>query len=156
MSSFIKKIVTVSEWIEVANDISELHKDDNEKYGHACGLKHDTDLITNALSHEALLLWNMHVWAHFNGEKWDGMFIAQIRKSEKFNKKAMEEYLWLSKNPKVGISLYKTAFNYAKIQGCHYMLMNVAENHPKSNKIKSLYKKLGYQKDTESYLKLII
>jgi hypothetical protein len=156
MSSFIKKIVTVSEWQLVGSHISELHFEDNEIYNHACKLKHDTSLIIKALSHESLLLWNMHVWAHFNGEKWDALFIAQIRKSEKFNKKGMEEYLWLSKNSKVGIKLYKTAIEYAKSQSCDYILMNLVENHPKSVKLKSLYKKLGYQKDTESYIKLIV
>lgn len=153
MTSFIKKIVSVSEWERVGKDIADLHLKDNEIYGHCCNLKHDTDLIIKSLSHESLLLWNIHVWSHFNGEKWDAIFIGCVRKSEKFNKKVMEEYLWLSKNSNIGMKLYKIAFQYAKDQGCNHIVMNVAENHPKSNKIKNLYKKLGYQKDTECYIK---
>ena len=154
-TSFIKKIVTVTEWEAVAKDISELFKEDNEKYGHACKLKHDCELIAKCLSHESILLWNMHVWAHFNGEKWDGIFIGCIRKSEKFNKKMMDEYLWLSKNSAKGMRLYKIAKKYAKDQGCEVIHMNVAENHPRSEKLKSIYIKLGFIKDTESYIKLI-
>ena len=152
-TSFIKKIVTVSEWEAVMNDIEFYLKEDNEKYGHAFNLKHDKQLITKCLSHESLLLWNMHVWAHFNGEKWDGIFIGSIRKSEKFNKKMMDEYLWLSKNSAKGMRLFNIAKKYAKDQGCEFIYMNVVENHPKSNQLKNLYKKLGFQKDTESYIK---
>jgi len=154
-TSFIKKIVTVNEWVTVMNDIDILFKEDNQKYGHACGLTHDKELITKCISHESLLLWNMHVWAHFNGEKWDGIFIGSIRKSEKFNKKLMDEYLWLSKNSAKGMRLFNIAKKYAKDQGCEFIYMNVVENHPKSDHLKNLYKKLGFQKDTESYIKQI-
>lgn len=152
-TSFIKKIVTVSEWEAVMKDISELFKEDNNQYGHAFDLKHDSELITKCLSHESLLLWNMHVWAHFNGKMWDGVFIGCIRKSEKFNKKMMDEYLWLSKNSAKGIKLFKIAEKYAKDQKCEFIHMNVVENHPKSVKLKNFYKKIGFQKDTESYIK---
>lgn len=152
-TSFIKKIVTVAEWIIVTNDIDILFKEDNQKYGHSCGLTHDKELITKCLSHESLLLWNMHVWAHFNGEKWDGIFIGSIRKSEKFNKKMMDEYLWLSKNSAKGMRLFNIAKKYAKDQGCEFIHMNVVENHPKSNQLKNLYIKMGFEKDTESYIK---
>lgn len=152
-TSFIKKIVSVSEWQSVAKDISELFAEDNKIYGHVFDLTHDCELITKCLSHESLLLWNMHVWAHFNGEKWDAIFIGSIRKSEKFNKKMMDEYLWLSKNSAKGMKLFNIAKNYAKNQGCQYIYMNVVENHPKSNQLKNLYKKLGFKKDTESFIK---
>jgi hypothetical protein len=152
-TSFIKKIISVNEWTNVAKDISSLFNEDNKKYGHAFDLNHDCDLITKSLSHEALLLWNIHVWAHFNGEKWDGIFIGSIRKSEKFNKKMMDEYLWLSKNSAKGIKLYKTAIKFAKEQGCEFIYMNVVENHPKSIQLKNLYKKMGFEKDIETYIK---
>lgn len=154
-TSFIKKIVTVPEWELVMKDIYFLFQEDNERYGHACNLKHDKELITKCLSHESLLLWNMHVWAHFNGTLWDAIFIGSIRKSEKFNKKIMDEYLWLSKNSAKGMKLYKIAEKYAKSQGCEYVYMNVVENHPNSNKLKSFYKKVGFEKDSESFFKKI-
>lgn len=151
-TSFIKKIVTVPEWESVMNDIEYSFKEYNEKYTHACNLKHDKELITKCLSHESLLTWSMHVWAHFNGEKWDGIFIGSIRKSEKFNKKIMDEYLWLSKDSGKGIKLYNIAKKYAKSQGCEFIYMNVIENHPTSDKLKSFYKKMGFEKDVESYI----
>jgi hypothetical protein len=153
--SFIKKIISPEEMEKVAKDIYSLHEIDNEKYGHVLDLKHDHELIYKSLSHESLLIWNIHVWVHFNGEKYDSIFIGIIRKSEKFNKKMMDEYLWLSKKSNVGMKLYKIAHEFAKSQQCEYISMNVTEKHPLSNKIKKIYKLLGYEKDSESYIKKI-
>jgi len=154
-AAHIKKIISVEELESVSKDISDLHKEDNEKYGHVLGLKHDVELITKCLSHESLLIWNVHVWAHYNGLKWDGIFIGIIRKSDKFNKKSMEEYLWLAKNSNAGIRLYNTALKFAKENQCEYIAMNVVENHPLKEKIKSFYKRMGFVKDSETYLKLL-
>ena len=152
-AAFYKKIISIEEWKSVANDIANLFEEDNKRFGHAHDLKHDSDLIIKSLSHESLLIWNIHVWAHFNGEKWDAIFIGIIRKSEKFNKKVMDEYLWLSKNPRAGFKLYKLAEKYAREQNCEYISMNVVENHPLSDKIKSFYKKIDFKKDVETYMK---
>jgi hypothetical protein len=151
--SFIKKIVSVPEFQQLCLDIAELYNFDNNEYGHSLGLKHDAKLIRTSGSHESLLLWNAHIWAHFNGEKWDSVFAGIVRKSEKFGKKVMEEYLWLSKTTNVGFNLYKNAIDYARSQNCEFIFMSVVENHPLSSKVKSLYKKMGYQKDTETYIK---
>jgi hypothetical protein len=109
--------------------------------------------MTKSFSHESLLIWNAHIWGHFNGEKWDGIFASVIRKSEKFNKKIMDEYLWLSKNSNSGMKLYLTAVEFAKKQKCEFISMNVVENHPYSSKLKGVYTKLGFQKDHETYIK---
>jgi hypothetical protein len=153
--AFIKKIITVEDLQSATKDLEEIFKEDNEKYTHCLGMKHDVKLMLSSFSHESLLIWNVHIWAHFNGEKWDAIFVGIIRKSEKFNKKMMDEYLWLSKNSNAGIKLYKTAFDFAKSKGCEFVSMNVIENHPLSNKIKKLYKYLGFEKDSETYFKKI-
>jgi hypothetical protein len=149
----IKKITSVEELNSLYPKFLKVFKEDNEIYGHALGLKHDCDLILKSISHEALLLWNIHVWFSTDGENCDGIFIGIIRKSEKFNKKMMDEYLWLSKNSNSGFLLYKEALNFAKKQGCEFITMNVVENHPLSQKLKNIYLKLGFEKDSESYIK---
>lgn len=151
--SFIEKVTNVDLFKKVCNDIVELHQEDNEIYRHALNLKHDPELIVQSLSHESLLIWNIHVWAHFNGQKYDGMFIGITRKTEKFNKKIMEEYLWLSKNSLSGIKLYIEAANFAKKQNCEYIAMHVSEKHPVAEKLKNFYKNIGFEKDTETYIK---
>lgn len=152
-NSFIKKIITIPELEQLSKDISDLHLEDNEKFTHACNLKHDVELITKSLSHESLLIWNFHVWGHFNSQKWDGIFIGSIRKSEKYNKKFMDEYLWLAKNSNAGMKLYITAEKFAKQKGCEYMSLNVIQNHPKSENLKKFYAKIGYEKDSETFVK---
>lgn len=153
MSSFIKKIVTVSELKEISRDIKEIFEEDNQKYGHCFDLKHDIDLMESSFSHESLLIWNAHLWAHFNGEKWDGIFGGVVRKNEKFGKKMMDEYIWLSKNSNAGIKLFNIAQDYAIANGCEYICMNVVENHPSSELLKKIYKKIGFVKDSESFMK---
>jgi hypothetical protein len=154
-TSFIKKIVSVEELKQLGSDLSEISKEHDEKFAHVLDLKHDIELMVKSFSHESLLIWNIHIWGHFNGEKWDGIFIGTVRKSERFNKKFMDEYLWFCKNSNSGIKLYITAYKYAKSQGCEYMSMNLMENNPNSYKLKSFYTKLGYQKDTETWIKKI-
>lgn len=149
----IKKITSVEEFNRISIQIIELFKEDNEKYGHGLNLKHDYDLIVKAIAHECLLLWNIHVWVSMVNEKCDGVFIGIIRKSEKFNKKMMDEYLWLSKNSNSGFLLYKEAIEFAKKQACEFVTMNVVENHPTSEKLKNIYKRLGFKKDSEVYIK---
>ena len=151
--SFLKKIINVKEFNEMAESFQDLLKNDLDELNHCLGLKHDLNLIAKSLAHESLLLWNFHVWAHFNGEKWDGIFIGLTRKSEKFNKKIMEEYLWMSKNPKISLKLYETAVSFAKEQKCDFIHMNVIEGFKKSKSLKKFYLKNGFVKDTESYMK---
>lgn len=152
-TSFIKKIISIKELENVFADLKELIGNDN--FGHALDLNIDSDLLLSCLSHESLLIWNYHVWSHFNGEKWDGIFIGTIRKSEKYNVKVMDEYLWMSYNLNSGINLYSNAYAYAKQQNCEYISLSLVDSHPKSNKLRSFYKKMGFEKDTEIFIKKI-
>jgi hypothetical protein len=154
-NSYIKKIISVTELENVSKDLQEILQNELNLFNHTLDLKHDGKLMTKSFSHESLLIWNFHIWAHFNGEKWDALFAGIIRKSEKFNKKFMDEYLWISNNPKVGVSLYKCALAFAKEQKCEFISMNVVENIQKSNKLKKFLLKNGFSKDTETYLKRI-
>lgn len=155
-TSFIKKIISITELEKISIDIKEFLKNNDENYSHCLGLDHDIDLITKCFSNESLLTWNVHIWGHFNGEKWDGVFVGLIRKNEKFNKKMMDEYLWLSSPfSNCGYKLYTTALDFAKKNGCEYISLNVVEGFSKSNKLKNFYKKIGFTKDYETYIKKI-
>ena len=151
----IKKITKVEDIRPIALDIKKLFSKEHDEYGHALGLKHDLDLIVKSLSHEALLNWSIHCWAHHNGDMWDGIFVSFVRKSEKFHKKIMEEYLWLSKNSISGFALLDIAQKYAKEIGCEYMFMNVVENTPLSPRLKKIYETIGFVKDVEVFIKKI-
>jgi hypothetical protein len=155
MNSYIKKIISVDELQSLSKDLEKTLEKELNSFNHGLNLKHDINLMTKSFSHESLLIWNFHVWAHFNGKMWDSIFAGIIRKSEKFNKKVMDEYLWVSTNPKVGVALYKHALAFAKEQKCEFISVNVVENFKKSNKLKSFLLKNDFIKDTETYLKKI-
>lgn len=153
--SFIKKILSADEAEQVSKDLKDLHDSYPDVFSHCLNLKHDINLITKSIAQECLLLWNIHCWAHFNGEKWDGIFIGIIRKSEKFNKKMMDEYIWFCPNGKAGLLLYEEALAYAKQQGCEYMTMNLIAHSKQAPALRNFYKRMGYSKDTETYIKNI-
>jgi hypothetical protein len=153
--SVIKKIIKVSDLEKLSEDIKNLHEKNGEKFHHNLGLIHDKELITKSLSHESLLIWNIHIWGHFNGEKFDGVIATIIRKNEKFNKKMMDEYMWYAENSNCGMKLYKTAINFAKEQNCAFVNFNLIENSIHSEKLRNFYLKMGFIKDTESYIKLL-
>ena len=65
------------------------------------------------------------------------------------------ECFWISKNPKKSFALYRQAVKFAKTKGINFINMNCVENHPTSEKLKKTYQKMGFKKDTESYIKRI-
>ncbi len=70
----------------------------------------------------------------------------------KFNCKLFCEYLWLSKNPKTGYRLFSEAVKFAREKEYKYILMSTVVQHPKHEKIKNFYRKMGFLKDSETYI----
>ena len=150
MSSFIKKILTEEECSLFAKDIVDLYIKDGNKYTHF-DIDYDFETLRKSCNHSSLLNWNLHTWGHFNGEKWDGCFVGSSRISEKTSKKIFEEYLWFSKNPKIGFKLFQTALDFAKNTNCNVFVSNLMSASEKAEKLRRFYSKLGMKKDVESY-----
>jgi hypothetical protein len=154
MNSYIKKIICEEEFEKVWKEI--FSEDEiiliQEKNIHS-NIKYDADVMFKSLCHTSLLMWTFHVFAHFQNDKCDSIFIATWRISEKFNKKIFEEYIWYSKNKKSGTKLFKYAIDYAKELGCELFTTNIICNNEKSEKIKTFYEKMGFSKDHEVFLK---
>lgn len=152
--SFVKKIICPNEFEKVCDDIFKLYLKSNIKYEHKF-VDHSKDTMQKSFGHENVLNWLMHTWAYFNGTNWDSILMMDIRKSEKFNKKIMNEYFWYSSSNKNGILLYNEAIKYGKKNKCELIYMNVIEDSPLSSRIKTFYKNMGFVKDSEQYVKLI-
>jgi arsenate reductase-like glutaredoxin family protein len=45
--------------------------------------------------------------------------------------------------------------SFAKEKSIEYVTISCVENHPKSKRLKEIYKKLGFNKDSETYIKKI-
>jgi len=73
-------------------------------------------------------------------------------KNEKFGEEIFSEYFWMSSNPKAGYKLLATALKFAKEKEFKYVVMNCVSAHPKAKKIARFYKKMGFVKDSESYI----
>jgi len=147
----IKRILDPEEFKVLASDISKLFEWENEHEGHYF-LKHDKDTIANSFANKYLLAWDMFVWANHNGENYDAVIMFFNDKSAKFNSKVFSEYLWLSKNPKVGYKLFKEAMNFARHNKYKHVTMSRVIKHPHSHRVKSFYEKMGFIKDTETFI----
>jgi hypothetical protein len=147
----IKRITNPEEFKVVLDDLMELFKQDDVDAAHQL-LSHSVESIKNAFSHKSILAWDFFLWANFNGSKFDAIIAFVNDKNVKFNESIFSEYLWLSKNPKVGYKLFSTAIKFAKANDFKYISMNTVVKHPKHEKIKSFYTKLGFLKDSETYI----
>ena len=148
----IKRILDPKEFKILLNDIDSLFKFENKEQGHAL-LSHDKEYIFNAFGDKSLLAWDFFVWAHLNEDnKFDAMIAFLNNKNEKFGKEIFAEYLWLSKNPKVGQKLLGTAIKFAREKEFEYVMMTCVEAHPKARKVAKFYEKMGFIKDSETYI----
>lgn len=147
----IKRITNPIEFKKLIDDMHELFEKENSTEGHAL-VTHSPETIKANFSHVSILTWDLFVWGHLNNGKFDAMIAFDKARDPKFNEEIFYEFLWLSKNPKVGYKLFKTAIDSARQNGCKYIVMATAVNNPKHLKVKSFYQKMGFLKDTETYI----
>lgn len=147
----IKRILNEEEFKQAILDLKELFLDEDKEQGHEF-LLHDSNTIINSFGNNYLLAWDVLVWANKENEKYDALIIFLNDKSVKFGVGIFTEFLWLSKNPKVGFKLLKEAVKYAREHEFKYIITSCVEKHKKSDKLKSFYKKMGFVKDSETYI----
>ena len=148
----IKRITDPVEFEKVVNDIYSLFKEKDKTDYHAL-LPHDADSIVRAYGNIKILTWDFFVWANLGDDnKYDAVISFVNNKNEKFGERIFTEYVWASNNPRVGCKLLATALKFAKSKEFKYVSMSSVSNHEKSEKITRFYKKLGFLKDSETYV----
>tara|TARA_R100001509_G_scaffold164221_1_gene141033 strand:+ start:217 stop:675 length:459 start_codon:yes stop_codon:yes gene_type:complete len=148
----IKRILDPKDFKALMDDIFIVFDMENENQGHAL-LKHNKEYIVNAFANKSVLAWDFFVWANYNDKgKFDAMIAFLNNKNEKFGEEIFLEYLWLSKNPKVGQKLLGIAMKFAREKEFKYVMMSCVEAHPKSRKVAKFYEKMGFVKDSETYI----
>lgn len=148
----IKRITNPEEFCELVDQMRHIVPEDDYFESHALDLKHDHESIKLNLANKHLLAWDFFVWAHKDGERYDGCIAFVNDKNIKFNKNIFSEFVWISKNPRIGFKLFKYAVKFARENNFDIINMSVLENNPNSKKIESFYKKLGFVKDSTTYI----
>ena len=150
----IKKVVNPEEFKKVVDDVYSLFLSLEEDESHHF-LKHDPESIKNNLSDPTTLSFRLHVWAHYNEDgNCDGTIMFWGGYDIKFGVDTFTEFIWLCADPKVSISLFKTAEKWAKDSGKYsYISTSVVEKMPQADTLKSLYNRMGFIKDYEQYIK---
>jgi hypothetical protein len=150
----IKKITSGQEFEKACKDLAELFKDENSKYGHAY-LAINPQSVIDSFAHSTMLNSNIYCWANFENGLVDGMIMFTDGIHPFLNQRIFSECFWISKNPKKSFALYNIAVKFAKSKGVEYINMNCVENYPTSEKLKKIYQKMGFKKDSEAYIKKI-
>tara|TARA_R110000787_G_scaffold212760_1_gene322371 strand:+ start:247 stop:705 length:459 start_codon:yes stop_codon:yes gene_type:complete len=148
----IKRILDPKEFKVLLDDIFGLFEKEDGVNGHAL-VKHNKEYIYNAFGNKSILAWDFFIWGNRNeSDKFDAVIAFVNNKNEKFGKEIFSEYIWLSDNPRVGRKLLSKAVSFAKEKEFEYIMMSCVEAHPKSQKIANFYQKMGFIKDSETYI----
>jgi hypothetical protein len=147
----IQRITNPVDFCRLIDDMGVLFEKEDLHSGHRL-IKHDPETIKASFGHVQILNWDLFVWAHESNGKFDSCIMFLNDKNAKFNERIFSEFLWLSKNPKVGYSLFKTAVQFARNHNFNYIVMSTVASHEKHEKIKSFYQKMGFLKDSENYI----
>lgn len=147
----IQRITNPDDFCRMIDDLEVLFSQEDITSGHQL-LKHNAETIKASFGHTQLLNWDLFVWGHEDNHHYDSCIIFYNDKNAKFGKRIFSEFLWLSKNPKVGYKLFKTAVEFARKQKFEFISMSTVVKHPKHSKTKSFYEKMGFLKDSETYI----
>ncbi len=147
----IKRITNPDEFSRVIDDLHSLFKQEDKNSGHQL-LLHNADMIKSCFGHVSILTWDLYCWANETNGKYDAIICFMNDKNPKFGEKIFSEFLWLSKNPNVGYKLFRTATKFAKENEFFAVCMSTVVKHPKHEKIKHFYERMGFLKDSETYI----
>ena len=148
----IKRITNPKEAEALAKDIREIFPSiDDNSIGHYF-LEHNVDSILEVFNNKQSLYCSCFVWANEEDSKFDSIVVFLRDNNPKFGSEIFTEYLWLSKNPKIGFKLLKTAIDFARANNFEYISVSHTEKNPQKEKLARLYEKLGFKKDCVSYI----
>jgi hypothetical protein len=148
----IKKITNPEEFSKIWKDLDKIFSQENERYGHAFS-KISAQSIINSWAHPSLLANTMHTWASINNGEADGLIMCLESMNTVLGEKVFNEFFWISKNPRISFKLLRQAEKFAKNKKIRLMSVSCVENYPTSSKLKKVYQKLGFVKDSETYIK---
>jgi len=149
----IKRIINEEQFIQAADDISDYLNLKGEDNTYHYLLPNGVESMKQAFAHDKMLAFNVFAWANFNSEgKYDAAIMFLKDKGPRHGLEIFSEYVWLSANPRAGYKLLATAIKYARDKGFSHIQMGCSEKSPNKNKVKSLYRRLGFIKDSESYI----
>jgi len=149
----IKRIINAEQFNKVADDVSDCLNLKGEDNTYHYFLPNGVESMKKAFAHDKMLAFNVFAWANLNSkDKYDAVIIFLKDKGPRHGLEIFSEYVWLSANPHAGYKLLATAIKYARDSGFKHIQMGCSEKSPNKNKVKSLYRRLGFIKDSESYI----
>jgi GNAT superfamily N-acetyltransferase len=149
----IKRVIDPEELSDAIDDIFILFEDENKNEAHNY-LPHDKESIKKKFCNKYVLASEAFVWVNYEDDRYDAI-IGFVKDGAKFGVDVLTEYIWLSKNPKVGFKLLEKATDFARKINCNYITISTVEKHHLSKRNERFYKKIGFKKDFTTFIKKI-
>lgn len=149
----IKRVTDPEEFRKATHQIFDLLEVDSEenKWHHL--LPNNRQSIIQAFAHKSLLVNDVFAWVNVNEkQQYDSCIIFIRNQNERYGKEIFSEHTWLSGNPRVGLKLFKTAINFAIEKGFEYISVGCSVKSPNSESVRRFYERMGFLKDTETYI----
>jgi len=149
----IERITNPERFEMVVNDISDLLEvDSGDNKWHEL-VPNNRESFISAYAHKGLLAHKVFAWANKNKKnKYDALIVFLETLDPRSGEKMFVENVWLSGNPKVGAKLFFKAIDFARKSGYKYITAGRSVKSPNSESVKRFYEKLGFIKDSESYI----
>ena len=149
----IKRLANREDFCQAVDDLTKALDLEGEDKNYHYLLPNGVDSIKKAFGHSRVLTSKVFVWANLNNSgNYDAAIIFLKNKDPRHGVEIFSEYIWLSSNPRAGYKLLATAIKFARENGFEFIQMGCSEKSPNKDKVKSLYKKLGFLKDSETYI----
>lgn len=150
----ITRIISPTEFEKAIDDMHRAFLEEDINSGHP-NLLHDPNQIKNSLANHQLLWWRYPTWGNCNNGSYTSLLVCEAGFNVKFARKQLVEFLWLSKDSRTGIKMFKIAEQYAKENDISMLAFSTVVRHPIHEKIDQFYTKNGFTKDTITYTKII-
>lgn len=149
----IKRVINPEEFETATNEIFDFLDVDSEENQWHFLIPNNRESIIKAFAHKSLLINDVYAWVNVNEQgKYDAAIIFLRNRSERYGVEIFTEHTWLSGNPRVGIKLFKTAVKFAVDNGFKYISSSCSVKSPNADSVRSFYEKMGFLKDTETYI----
>lgn len=150
----IERIVSPERFQQAIDDMYEAFAEIDKK-NHHLNLVHDPDSIKNALANQQLLRWRFPTWGSIGGNNYNGLLVCEISHNIKFNKKCLNELIWVSKNKACGTQLFDQAEKFAKQNEIEIMAFSGILRSPIFDKLSWFYTKKGFSRDSITFTKIL-
>lgn len=150
----IERILTPEKFCQAIDEMGDHFLPKDKEEGHL-NLSHNAERIKQGLANRQLLLWRFPTWAFVSNGHFNSLLICETSFNVKFGQNSISEFLWLSKDGRGGIKLFREATTFAQKNNISMMVFSSVNRNPSFQKLNNFYIKNGFSIDSQTYIKTL-